>query len=51
MPKKKAHPDDEWEDVCAFIDTAKLDELNAKIDTGELTCNVDDPESCENCGS
>lgn len=50
MEKQLLSPIDEWEEVT-FIKEDKIKELNKKIDTGEIACNMDDPESCENCGS
>ena len=50
MEEQLLSPIDEWEKVT-FIKEDKIKELNEKIDTGEITCNMDDPESCENCGS
>jgi hypothetical protein len=34
-----------------FLDQAKLKELDKKVETGEITCNLENPEECENCGS
>ena len=34
-----------------FLDKTKLKELDKKVETGEITCNLDSPEECENCGS
>ena len=50
MTRDPFPPADEWEEVT-FIKSDRIKELNNKIDTGEIACNVDDPESCENCGS
>lgn len=38
-------------DNVDFLDKAKLKELDKKVETGEITCNLDSPEECENCGS
>ncbi len=35
----------------SFLDQSKLNELNKKVDEGKVTCNIDNPEECENCGS
>lgn len=29
----------------------RLAAMDAKIESGQITCNVDNPEDCENCGS
>ena len=29
----------------------RLAEMDEKIINGEITCNIDNPENCENCGS
>ncbi len=34
-----------------FLDKSRTEKLAKKIETGEITCNVDNPEACENCGS
>ena len=36
---------------CDFLDQAKLKEQEAKIESGELVCNMENPEECEACGS
>ena len=35
----------------SFLDQSKLNELNKKVDEGKITCNIENPEQCENCGS
>ena len=35
----------------SFLDQSKLNEINSKMEEGKLTCNIDNPEACENCGS
>jgi hypothetical protein len=40
----------EEEDI-SFLNTDRLKETEKKIETGELTCNLDNPEDCEACGS
>jgi hypothetical protein len=35
----------------SFLDSQKLKESNQKLEDGTLTCNMDSPEECENCGS
>ena len=34
-----------------FLDQTKRKELDKKVETEEITCNLDNPEECENCGS
>ena len=29
----------------------RLAAMDEKIRSGEITCNIEDPENCENCGS
>ena len=29
----------------------RLAAMDEKIKSGEITCNIEDPENCENCGS
>jgi hypothetical protein len=29
----------------------RLAKMESKLESGEITCNLEDPESCENCGS
>ena len=38
-------------DNVNFLDQNKLKEQEAKIESGEITCNTDNPEECLNCGS
>ena len=33
----------------SFLDPKKLKECEDKIKSGEITCNIEDPESCESC--
>ena len=32
-----------------FLDPKKLKESEAKIESGEITCNIESPEDCESC--
>lgn len=32
-----------------FLDQDKLKEQEDKIKSGEITCNIKDPEDCESC--
>tara|TARA_E500000318_G_scaffold53851_1_gene50131 strand:- start:5647 stop:5784 length:138 start_codon:yes stop_codon:yes gene_type:complete len=34
-----------------FLDKNRQKEFERKIETGEITCNLDSPEECEACGS
>jgi hypothetical protein len=34
-----------------FLDKNRVKEQEDKIKSGEITCNMDNPEACENCGS
>tara|TARA_R110000787_G_scaffold32955_10_gene86788 strand:+ start:156 stop:287 length:132 start_codon:yes stop_codon:yes gene_type:complete len=38
----------EFNDVN-FLDQTKLQEQENKIKSGEITCNIENPEECENC--
>ena len=40
--------EDEFDDI-SFLDQDKLKEQEAKIESGEITCNLDSPEDCESC--
>lgn len=40
--------EEEFEDV-SFLDKCKLKEQEAKIESGEITCNIENPEECEHC--
>lgn len=42
--------EDEFDDI-SFLDQAKLKKQEDKIKSGEITCNIENPEECENCGS
>jgi hypothetical protein len=33
----------------SFLDQDKLKKQEAKIESGEITCNLDNPEDCESC--
>tara|TARA_R110002051_G_scaffold128394_2_gene202111 strand:+ start:195 stop:413 length:219 start_codon:yes stop_codon:yes gene_type:complete len=43
--------DEEFENEVNFLDPKKLKEQEDKIKSGEISCNMDDPEECLNCGS
>tara|TARA_R100001015_G_C4509751_1_gene81790 strand:+ start:424 stop:558 length:135 start_codon:yes stop_codon:yes gene_type:complete len=36
---------------CEFLDADKLKQQEDKIKSGELVCNIENPEECEACGS
>jgi len=33
----------------SFLDQKKLKESEDKIESGEITCNIESPEDCESC--
>jgi hypothetical protein len=35
----------------SFLDQDKLKKQEQKIESGEVTCNIENPEDCEACGS
>jgi hypothetical protein len=35
----------------SFLDQEKLKKQEEKIESGEITCNTENPEDCEACGS
>tara|TARA_R100001510_G_C7656338_1_gene216237 strand:+ start:6729 stop:6872 length:144 start_codon:yes stop_codon:yes gene_type:complete len=39
---------DEFEDI-SFLDSKRLKEQESKIESGEISCNIDSPEECESC--
>jgi len=41
-------PKDDFEDI-SFLDQDKLKKQERKIESGEIVCNKDNPEECENC--
>jgi hypothetical protein len=40
--------EEEFEDI-SFLDQSKLKKQEEKIESGEITCNLDNPEDCESC--
>ena len=34
---------------CKFLDQDKLKKQEEKIESGEITCNIEHPEDCESC--
>ena len=39
----------EEEDDISFLNPEKLKESQEKLESGEITCNLDAPENCESC--
>jgi hypothetical protein len=39
----------EEEDEVGFLNPDRLKETAKKQESGELTCNIEDPEDCESC--
>ena len=39
----------EEEDEVGFLNPDRVKETAKKQESGELTCNIDDPEDCESC--
>jgi len=39
----------EEEDDVSFLNPEKLKESQEKLESGEITCNLDAPEDCESC--
>tara|TARA_R110002096_G_C14389914_1_gene706467 strand:+ start:29 stop:157 length:129 start_codon:yes stop_codon:yes gene_type:complete len=37
------------EDDVSFLNPEKLKQAEKKIESGEVTCNIDAPEDCESC--
>ena len=46
--KLKNNMEEEWDDV-SFLDQDKLKKQEVKIESGEISCNIDNPEDCESC--
>jgi hypothetical protein len=40
--------EEEFDDI-SFLDQGKLKKQEEKIESGEITCNLDSPEDCESC--
>jgi hypothetical protein len=40
--------EEDFEDI-SFLDQDKLKKQEKKIESGEISCNVDSPEDCESC--
>lgn len=39
----------EEDDEVGFLNPNRVKETAKKQESGELTCNIDDPEDCESC--
>jgi len=48
--KKKQKEEQEDEFGTDFL-SDKFKEADKKVESGEISCNLDDPEDCEACGS
>ena len=42
--------EEDFDDI-GFLDQDKLKKQEDKIKSGELVCNIENPEECEACGS
>jgi len=40
--------EEEFDDI-SFLNQSKLKSQEDKIESGEITCNLDSPEDCESC--
>lgn len=43
--------DEDMAEDAGFLNMDRLAMMESKLESGEITCNLEDPESCENCGS
>ena len=48
MKKQKNNMEEDFDDI-SFLDQDKLNKQEKKIEDGEITCNIDNPEDCESC--
>ena len=39
----------ETDEFPSFLDPERIKKTDEKIQKGELTCNIDNPEECESC--
>tara|TARA_R110000737_G_C14165623_1_gene410418 strand:- start:287 stop:415 length:129 start_codon:yes stop_codon:yes gene_type:complete len=37
------------EDEVSFLNPEKLKKSEQKLESGEISCNIDSPEDCESC--
>lgn len=40
--------EEDFDDI-SFLDQEKLKKQEDKIESGEISCNIDNPEDCESC--
>lgn len=50
MPTEKNYYKEQFK-APSFLDQEQLNKQEAKIESGEITCNPDAPEKCEACGA
>ena len=48
LRKPKDNMEEDFDDI-SFLDQDKLKKQEKKIEDGEITCNIDNPEDCESC--
>jgi len=48
LKKQKNNMEEDFDDV-SFLDQDKLNKQEKKIEDGDITCNIDNPEDCESC--
>ena len=48
MNKEKNYYKEDFEEP-SFLDPKKLKVLNDRIASGEVTCNIEEPDDCESC--
>jgi len=44
----KNNMEEDFDDI-SFLDQDKLKKQEKKIEDGEISCNIDNPEDCESC--
>ena len=48
LRKPKDNMEEDFDDI-SFLDQDKLKKQEKKIEDGEITCRIDNPEDCESC--
>ena len=48
LKKQKNNMEEDFDDI-SFLDQDKLKKQEKKIEDGDITCNIDNPEDCESC--
>ena len=48
MKKEKNYYKEEWI-TPSFLNQEELKKQDAKIESGEIKCNIDAPDDCESC--